>query len=383
MPDTNKIPFRADQVGSLLRPAELKEAREKFRTKAITAAQLKEVEDRLIREAVKMQESVGMHSVTDGDFRRQSWSGDFLGAIEGVSTGGNVSASPDAQNEQQKSTPVGGVVQNWQPPTPKTTGKLKWPTGGIQRESFNFLKSVTKETPKVMIPSPSMLHFRGGRGGVDPKAYPDMDEFFADLAKVWAAEIKDLAAQGCKYVQLDDTNLAYLCDPELRDRVKALGEDPGKLPSLYAKLINDSIKDRPKDMAISVHLCRGNSLSRGHAKGGYEPVAEAMFNETKIDGFFLEYDDARSGDFQPLRFVPKGLKIVLGIITTKFGELEKKDDLKRRIDEASKYMPLDQMCISGQCGFASHTGGNIITEDDQKRKLELVVTMAQDVWGHA
>jgi len=300
-----------------------------------------------------------------------------------VTTGGNVSADPAAANEQQKSTPVGGVVQNWQPPTPKTVGKLKWPAGGIQRDSFNFLKSVTKETPKVMIPSPSMLHFRGGRGGVDPKAYPDMDEFFADLAKVWAAEIKDLAAQGCKYVQLDDTNLAYLCDPELRERVKGLGEDPGKLPSLYAKLINESIKDRPKDMAITVHLCRGNSLSRGHASGGYEPVAEAMFNETKIDGFFLEYDDARSGDFQPLRFVPKGLKIVLGIITTKFGELEKKDDLKRRIDEASKYMPLDQMCISGQCGFASHTGGNILSEDDQKRKLQLVVEMAQDVWGHA
>jgi 5-methyltetrahydropteroyltriglutamate--homocysteine methyltransferase len=201
---------------------------------------------------------------------------------------------------------------------------------------------------------------------------------------VWNKEMKDLAAAGCKYLQLDDTNLAYLCDPKLRERVKSLGEDPDKLPHLYAKLINDSIKGRPDDMAITVHLCRGNSLSRGHAEGGYEPIAEAMFNELDIDGFFLEYDDARSGDFKPLRFVPKGNKrVVLGIVTSKFGELEKKDDLKRRLDEAAKYMPMEQMCISAQCGFASHTGGNLLTEDQQKAKLNLIVEVADEVWGNA
>ncbi len=382
MASQNK-PFRADQVGSLLRPAELKTARERHKKGEIGDAELRALEDRLIRQAVKMQEEVGIHAVTDGDFRRQSWSGDFMAHIKGVKTGGNTSGNTQA-NAQQLATPVGGVVRDWQPPTPRTVEKLGWPAGGIQHDDFIFLKSVTKETPKVMIPSPSMLHFRGGRGGVDEKAYPKMDDFFADLSGVWNKEMKDLAAAGCKYLQLDDTNLAYLCDPKLRERVKSLGEDPDKLPHLYAKLINDSIKGRPDDMAITVHLCRGNSLSRGHAEGGYEPIADVMFNELDIDGFFLEYDDARSGDFKPLRFVPKGNKrVVLGIVTSKFGELEKKDDLKRRLDEAAKYMPMEQMCISAQCGFASHTGGNLLTEDQEKAKLNLIVEVADEVWGNA
>ena len=372
------MPFRADQVGSLLRPPELKAAREKKAKGEITFAQLREIEDRLIRVAVKRQEDTGIQAITDGDFRRNSWSGDFLTAIGGV-----VQQASPTGHQQQEVTPVGGVVKNWQPPTPKTIAKLQWPAGGIQHDDFAFLKTVTTRTPKVMVPSPSMLHFRGGRGGVDASVYPDMETFFADLTAVWRNEIMDLAAIGCRYLQLDDTNLAYLCDPQLRERVKALGEDPDKLPHLYARFINDAIRDRPADMAISVHLCRGNSLSRGHAQGGYEPVAEVMFNELKIDGFFLEYDDARSGDFRPLRFVPKGKRIVLGIITSKFGELEKKDDLKRRIDEAAKFMPLDQMCISSQCGFASHTGGNILTEDQQFAKLKLAVEVAQEVWGSA
>jgi 5-methyltetrahydropteroyltriglutamate--homocysteine methyltransferase len=369
-------PFRADQVGSLLRPPELKEARDKQARGEITREALNAIEDRLIRVAVKRQEEVGLQSITDGDFRRGSWSGDFLTAIK------NVVQTPPAATRQQLDVPVGQIVRDWQPPTPKVIGKLSWPAGGIHRKSFAFLKSVTSKTAKVTIPSPSMLHFRGGRGGVDQTAYPDMERFFADVIAVYRAEIEDLAAAGCRYVQLDDTNLAYLCDPRLRDRVKSIGEDPDKLPHLYARLINGAIAGRPADMKISIHLCRGNSLSRGHAEGGYEPVADAIFNELKVDGFFLEYDDARSGDFAPLRFVPKGkLRIVLGVITSKFGALEPKDQIKRRIDEAAKFMPLDQICLSPQCGFASHTGGNILSEEQQYGKLRHVVELAEEVWG--
>lgn len=370
-------PFRADQVGSLLRTPELKAAREQRAKDEISDAELRAVEDRLIRTAAKMQESVGLQAITDGDFRRQSWSSDFLCAIGGV-----VQAPPSGPRQQEE-VPVGSIVRDWQPPTPKVIGKLEWPAGGIARKAFEFLKGITSRTPKVTIPSPSMLHFRGGRGAVDKAAYPDMEQLFADLIGVYRAEINDLAAAGCRYVQLDDTNLAYLCDPRLRDRVKGLGEDPDRLPHLYARLINGAIAGRPRDMKITVHLCRGNSLSRGHAEGGYEPVADAMFNELKVDGFFLEYDDARSGDFAPLRFVPKGdLRIVLGVITSKFGELEPKDQIKRRIEEAAKYMPLEQMCLSAQCGFASHTGGNLLSEEQQWAKLRHVVDIASKIWPH-
>jgi 5-methyltetrahydropteroyltriglutamate--homocysteine methyltransferase len=371
-------PFRADQVGSLLRPAELKAARERAARGEITTAALREIEDRLIRDAVKRQEAVGLQAITDGDFRRQSWSGDFLTAIRNVVQEASTSSAP------QETTPVGGVVRNWQPPTPKVKGKLGWPEGGIQRRDFEFLKSVTTRTAKVTIPSPSMLHFRGGRGGVDQAAYPDMEQFFEDVIAVYRAEVMDLAAAGCRYLQFDDTNLAYLCDPRMRERVMGLGEDPAKLPALYARLINAAIADRPADMTITVHLCRGNSLSRGHAEGGYEPVAEAMFNLLKVDGFFLEYDDARSGDFAPLRFVPKGkLRIVLGVVTSKFPALEPKDQVKRRIEEAAKYMPLEQICLSAQCGFASHTGGNLLSEEEQYAKLRHIVELAQEIWGNA
>jgi 5-methyltetrahydropteroyltriglutamate--homocysteine methyltransferase len=376
MTKPDHAPFRADQVGSLLRPPELKEARDKQARGEITKDALTAIEDRLIRVAVKKQEEVGLHSITDGDFRRGSWSGDFLTAIK------NVVQTPPTASRQQLEVPVGQIVRDWQPPTPRVTGKLGWPASGIQHKDFAFLKSITRETPKVTIPSPSMLHFRGGRGGVDQAAYPDMEKFFADVIAVYRAEIQDLAAAGCRYVQLDDTNLAYLCDPRLRDRVKSIGEDPDKLPHLYARLINGAIAGRPADMKISIHLCRGNSLSRGHAEGGYEPVAQAIFNELEVDGFFLEYDDARSGDFAPLRFVPKGnLRIVLGVITSKFGELEPKDRIKRRIDEAAKFMPLEQICLSPQCGFASHTGGNLLSEEQQYAKLRHVVELAEEIWG--
>ncbi len=375
MATANRAPFRADHVGSFLRPKELLDAREGFRTGKVTREALTELEDKLIRDVVKKQEATGIQAITDGDFRRQSWSGDFISAINGV----RMESSGD--NPQQRATPVGQVVQNWQPPSPRTFAKMELPAGGIQTKSFNFLKGLTSRTPKTTIPSPSMLHFRGGRGGVDAAAYPDMDKFFEDLIAVYAAEVKALADAGCRYLQLDDTNLAYLCDPKLRDRVKSLGEDPDKLPALYAKIINGAIANRPSDMRITVHLCRGNSLSRGHAEGGYEPVADAMFNLLKVDGFFLEYDDARSGDFAPLRFVPKGnLRVVVGVITSKFAALEPKDQIKKRIEEAAKYMPLDQMCLSAQCGFASHTGGNLITEDEQWAKLRHVVEIAGEVW---
>jgi 5-methyltetrahydropteroyltriglutamate--homocysteine methyltransferase len=376
MTKADHAPFRADQVGSLLRPPELKEAREKQARGEITREALTTTEDQLIRVAVKRQEEVGLNAITDGDFRRGSWSGDFLTAIK------NVVQTPPTATRQQLDVPVGQIVRDWQPPTPKVIGKLGWPAGGIQRKSFAFLKSVTSKTAKVTIPSPSMLHFRGGRGGVDQAAYPDMEKFFADVIAVYRAEIEDLAAAGSRYVQLDDTNLAYLCDPRLRDRVKSIGEDPDKLPHLYARLINGAIASRPADMKITIHLCRGNSLSRGHAEGGYEPVADAIFNELKVDGFFLEYDDARSGDFAPLRFVPKGkLRIVLGVITSKFGALEPRDQVKRRIDEAAKFMPLEQICLSPQCGFASHTGGNILSEEQQYGKLRHVVELAEEIWG--
>ena len=369
-------PFRADQVGSLLRPPALKEAREKFARGQIPRAALAEIEDRLIRAAVARQEAVGLQAVTDGDFRRQSWSSDFLTAIEGVAQD-----APTGGRPPHLDVPAGSIVRDWQPPTPRIVGRLRWPEGGIQRRDFLALKGMTKRTPKVTLPSPSMLHFRGGRGGVSAAAYPDMEDFFADLIAVYRAEIMDLAAAGCRYVQLDDTNLAYLCDARLRERVRSIGEDPDKLPLLYARFINDAIAGRPADMKITVHLCRGNSLSRGHAEGGYEPVAEAIFNALKIDGFFLEYDDARSGDFAPLRFVPKGsLRIVLGIVTSKFGMIETKEALKRRLDEAAKYMPFEQMCLSPQCGFASHTGGNLLSEDEQYAKLRLVVDLAEELW---
>lgn len=377
----NKAPFRADHVGSFLRPPALLSMREKCLAGETPLDQLRELEDSCIKDIVKMQEDTGIESITDGDFRRTSWSSDFLTAIKGVEmkAGRLVSQSVDTMQEE---TPVGGVVRDWMPPTPVTTAKLEWPQSGIQRESFLFLKGVTNKTPKVTIPGPSMLHFRGGRGGVGEQAYPDMEEFFAEVSNIWRSEIMNLADAGCRYVQMDDTNLAYLCDTNFRQRVRDLGEDPNELPHRYSKLINDAIKDRPDDMAITVHLCRGNSLSRGHAEGGYEPIAEIMFNELAVDGFFLEYDSERAGDFQPLRFVPEDKKVVLGLVTSKFGELESKDEIKRRIDEAAKFMPKEQMCLSPQCGFASHTGGNLLAHEAQAKKLRLIVEIADEVWGN-
>jgi 5-methyltetrahydropteroyltriglutamate--homocysteine methyltransferase len=306
-------PFRADHVGSLLRPKELLAARKLHAEGTLPYESLREIEDRHIRDVVKLQEEeIGLESITDGEFRRALFHVDFLKHIHGVTvsyTDYKVKFR-GAEKEVEMAPPVLGV-----------NARLERPKGGVAVADVRFLKSVVSRTAKVTIPSPSMLHFRGGRGSIDKSAYPDMDDFFTDLARVYREEIADLAAVGCTYVQLDDTNLAYLCDPEHRDRAKAIGEDPNKLPSVYAKLISDSVKDRPKNMTSAIHLCRGNFRSAWVAEGSYETVAETLFNEIDVDAFFLEYDDARSGGFEPLRFVPMGKLVVLGLVTSKSGAL--------------------------------------------------------------
>jgi len=373
MAEEKKAPFRANHGGSLLRPPELRQAREKHQKGEITAAQLREVEDRCIRDAVKMQEDVGMQGITDGEFRRNLWHADFLSQFQGIKVvegllpeSARHFQNPDADVQR---SPTQFVV----------TGKLGHPRG-IETENFKYLASVTRNTPKQCIPSPSLVHFRTGRGGVDKAAYPDMEQFFADLARVYREEIAGLVAAGCSYLQIDDVNFAYLCDPKMRAGAKKIGEDPDKLPTLYARLINESIKERPANMVVCTHLCRGNFASAWVAEGGYDAVAEVLFNDLKVDGYFLEFDTPRAGNFAPLRYLPKGKKLILGLVTSKTGALEKPDDLKRRIDEAAQLVPLDQLGISPQCGFSSTVLGNKLTIDDQIAKLRLVVDVAREVW---
>jgi 5-methyltetrahydropteroyltriglutamate--homocysteine methyltransferase len=374
MAQEKTAPFRANHVGSLLRPPELIAAREKSAKGEISAAQLREVEERSIRDAVKMQEDVGMPGVTDGEFRRTLWHADFLSQIAGVKVVEGL--LPDSAKHFQN---PGSDVQR-SPTQFVVTGKLSHPRG-IEVENFKFLASVTRNTAKQCIPSPSLVHFRTGRGGVDKTVYPDMGEFFADLARVFREEIAQLAEAGCTYLEIDDVNFAYLCDSKMREGAKKLGEDPDRLPALYANLINECIKDRPANMAVCTHLCRGNFASAWVAEGGYDPVAEVLFNELKVDGYFLEFDTPRAGNFAPLRFLPKGKKLILGLVTSKTGALEKPDDLKRRIDEASKLVPLDQLGISPQCGFSSTVLGNKLTISDEIAKLRLIVQVASEVWG--
>ena len=375
MGEVKKAPFRANHVGSLLRPAELREARYQHQQNQITAAELRRFEDRCIRDVVKMQEEVGMPGITDGEFRRTLWHADFLSQIEGVKVVEGL--LPDSAKHFQN--PDSDVQRS--PTQFVVTGKLGHPRAGIEVENFKFLASATKQTAKQCIPSPSLVHFRTGRGGVDKTAYPDMQGLFADLARVFREEIAQLGAAGCTYLEIDDVNFAYLCDPKMREGAKKIGEDPDKLPSLYANLINECIKDRPANMSVCTHLCRGNFRSSWVAEGGYDPVAEVLFNTLNVDGYFLEFDTPRAGNFAPLRYLPKGKKLVLGLVTTKTGALEKPDDLKRRIDEASKLVPLEQLGISPQCGFSSTVLGNKLTIDDQTAKLRLVVQVARDVWG--
>jgi 5-methyltetrahydropteroyltriglutamate--homocysteine methyltransferase len=363
-------PFRADHVGSFLRPKFLLDAREQFRTGAIDIAQLRRVEDDAIRGIVKFQEDLGLRGITDGEYRRTYFHIDFLTQLQGVTTKGGIHVRFHSAK---------GEV-DFEPPVMQVTGKVGHDKP-IQRADFEFLHSVTSRTPKVTIPSPTMLHFRGGRGAISREAYPDLEAFYADVAAGYADELRSLADAGCTYVQFDDTNLAYLCDETMREGARQRGDDPNELPRRYAKLINAAIAYRPKGMTVCIHLCRGNFKSAWAAEGGYEPVAEVLFNELDVDGYFLEYDDPRSGDFAPLRHVPKGKTVVLGLVSTKIGELESKDDLKRRIDAAAKLVPLDQLCLSPQCGFSSTVHGNDIAVESQAAKLRLVIETARDVWG--
>jgi 5-methyltetrahydropteroyltriglutamate--homocysteine methyltransferase len=366
-------PFRADHVGSFLRPKELLEARDRFfQKKEISRAELRAVEDKAIRDIVRFQEDLGLHGITDGEFRRTYFHIDFLEQLHGVETRGGLMAHFHSKK---------GEV-DFAPPVLRVTDKVRH-VKPIQAEDFKFLKSATTRTPKVTIPSPTMLHFRGGREAISKEAYPDLDAFFDDVARAYRAEIKALADAGCRYLQLDDTNLAYLCDPKMREGARARGDDPDELPRRYARFINAAIAERPAGMTICTHLCRGNFKSAWVAEGSYEPVAEVLFNELNVDGYFLEYDDERSGDFAPLRFVPKGKIVVLGLVTTKLGDLEPKDLLKRRIDEAARYVPLEQLCLSPQCGFSSTVHGNEIAREAQAAKIRLVVETAREVWGTA
>jgi 5-methyltetrahydropteroyltriglutamate--homocysteine methyltransferase len=363
-------PFRADHVGSFLRPAALLDAREQNRKGDISRAQLRQVEDASIRDIVRFQEDLGLEGITDGEFRRTYFHIDFLEQLSGIETKGGIAVSFHT---------AAGTV-DFAPPVMRVTGPVRH-VKPIQVDDFKFLRSVTKRTPKVTIPSPTMLHFRGGREAISREAYPDLEQFFADVATAYRAEIRALAEAGCTYLQLDDTNLAYLCDTKMREGARQRGDDPDELPRRYARLINAAIADRPSGMTFCVHLCRGNFKSAWVAEGGYEPVAEVLFNELTVDGYFLEYDDARSGDFSPLRFVPRGKTVVLGLVTTKLGQLESKDDLKRKIDQAAKVLPLDQLCLSPQCGFSSTVHGNEIAREAQGAKLRLVIETAEEVWG--
>jgi 5-methyltetrahydropteroyltriglutamate--homocysteine methyltransferase len=361
-------PFRADHVGSLLRPAALKDARAKREKGDIDAAALKEIEDREIEKVIKKQEEIGLKAVTDGEFRRAFWNYDFLGALPGV----------EAYLGERK-IKFEGV--NPKPMMLRVVGKLGRFDTHPMLQHFAFVREHARAMPKITIPSPSSLHFRYGRDAVPESIYPDMGEFYRDLGQTYAQAVRAFADAGCRYLQLDEVNFTYLCDPKLRAQVANRGDDPEQLPSIYAAMINAAISDIPPDMTITMHLCRGNFRSTFVASGGYEPVAEILFNSINVHGYFMEYDSERAGGFEPLRFVPKGKTVVLGLVTSKSGRLESKDDLKRRIDEAAKFVDIDQLCLSPQCGFASTEEGNILAEEEQWAKLARIVEVAQEVWG--
>jgi 5-methyltetrahydropteroyltriglutamate--homocysteine methyltransferase len=362
------IPFRADQVGSLLRPAELAATRARFRRGEVDAATLQAAEDRAITEAVRRQEAIGLQSITDGELRRDWWHLDFLAHLDGVTLKDN--PGPKFQTGEH-----GGE----QPPIATVTGKVAC-SRPIMADHFAYLKSQTTRTPKMTIPSPSMLHLRGGRAAISRVAYPDLATFWTDVAAAYRTAIGHLYAAGCRYLQLDDITFAYLCDPRIQANCRANGDDPEALPQTYADTINAALTGKPADLHVTIHTCRGNFKSAWVAEGGYDPVVQAMFS-TNVNGYFMEFDSARAGGFEPLRALPRGKKVVLGLVTTKLGELESKDELKRRIDEASRYVPLEDLCLSPQCGFSSTHHGNALSIDDQWRKLQRVVEVATEVWG--
>jgi len=361
-------PFRADHVGSLLRSPALQAARAQRERGEIDAGALRAIEDREIVALIRKQEAAGLRSVTDGEYRRASWQTDFLTALDGV----------EGYHGERKF--------KFQGPQPRPIllrlkGRLGRVDGHPMIEHFRFVADNTKATPKMTIPSPSTLHFRYGREAVPAAIYPTMDEFYADLGKAYAKVVRAFADAGCRYLQLDEVNLAYLCDPALREQVRARGDDPAALPMTYAGMINAAMSDIPSDMTITMHLCRGNFRSTFVASGGYEPVAETLFNTIHVHGYFMEYDSDRAGGFEPLRFVPKGKTVVLGLVTSKSGDLESKDEIRRRIDAAAKFVDIDQLALSPQCGFASTEDGNTLSEDQQWEKLRMIVEIADEVWG--
>ena len=361
-------PFRADQVGSLLRTQPLKEARARRQRGEISAAELRAVEDREIEQVIREQEAIGLEAVTDGEFRRSWWHFDFLKGLDGVE-GYTTDQGIQFQGVQTRAEGV------------RVTGKVGF-SGHPMLEHFRFLKAHARVVPKMTIPSPSVLHFRGGRGGISREVYPDLDAFFDDVTRAYAQAIRAFAEAGCRYLQLDDTVWGYLCSAEQREQARQRGDDPTRLPAIYARMINTAIQGRPADMTITTHVCRGNFRSTWISEGGYESVAETLLGTVNVDGYFLEYDTARAGGFEPLRFLPRGGKqVVLGLITSKSGTLERTDDVRRRIDEATKFVALDQLCLSPQCGFASTEEGNVLTADQQWAKLRTIVEVSRAVWG--
>ncbi|MCA0242989.1 MAG: 5-methyltetrahydropteroyltriglutamate--homocysteine S-methyltransferase [Proteobacteria bacterium] len=360
-----QAPFRADQVGSLLRPAALAETRARFKRGEVDAAALRAAEDAAITEAVRRQEAVGLQGITDGEFRRDWWHLDFLAQLDGVTL-------------QDNEGPKFKIAGQEQPPIATVTGRVAC-SRPIMADDFAFLARTTTRTPKMTIPSPSMLHLRGGRAAISREAYPELDAFWADVAAAYRQAIAHLYGAGCRYLQLDDITFAYLCDPQIQAKCRANGDDPAALPATYACVINEALRDKPADLRVTIHTCRGNFKSAWVAEGGYEPVVEAMFS-TAVDGYFMEFDSVRAGGFEPLKVLPRGKKVVLGLVTTKVGDLESADALKRRIDEAAQFVPLQDLCLSPQCGFSSTHHGNALSVDDQWRKLERVVEVARGVW---
>jgi 5-methyltetrahydropteroyltriglutamate--homocysteine methyltransferase len=365
-------PFRADHVGSLLRPPELLTAREELAAGRIDADELRGIEDEAIRKVVRRQQEVGLRSATDGEFRRESWHMDFIYQLGGIQQVQDDTIRVAFHNEQR--------TYEWAPPSAHVVAPISLQQT-IFGEAFAFLRdTVSGAVPKLTIPSPSMVHYRGGRSAIDESVYPDMDRFWADLTAAYAEQVRRVYDLGCRYLQLDDTSLAYMNDPEQRRHVAEIGGDPEHQHEHYIANINRALEGRPADLAVTTHMCRGNNQSMWAAEGGYEFVAEALFNQLEVDGFFCEWDDERSGSFEPLRFVPKGKKVVLGLVTTKRGELERKDDLKRRIEQASKFVDVDQLCLSPQCGFSSTKEGNDLSHEQQWDKLRLIVETAEEVW---
>jgi 5-methyltetrahydropteroyltriglutamate--homocysteine methyltransferase len=365
-----KPPFRADHVGSLLRTAPLKEAREKRARGKISADELTAIEDREIEGVIRKQEMIGLKSATDGEYRRISWNYDFLENLDNVES---------YVGERKIKFAASGPQPR--PILLRVIGKLGGYKPHPMIEHFKFLKAHAKEMPKLTIPSPSSLHFRYGREVVPAKLYPSMNDFYRDLGETYRKAVRAFADAGCRYLQLDEVNLAYLCDPTLRQQISDRGEDPAALPGIYAGMINAAISDIPSDMTITMHLCRGNFRSSFVASGGYEPVAELLFNQINVHGYFMEYDTERAGGFEPLRFVPKGKTVVLGLVTSKSGRLESRDEIKRRIEQAAKFVDVEQLCLSPQCGFASTEEGNVLAEEEEWAKLRMIVEVADEVWG--